>query len=44
MTYETDRDIKTMLAQLEVEAGGAPTDGSRPGGGWRAKAGKYWEK
>jgi hypothetical protein len=44
MTYEADRDIKTMLALLELEGLGGATDGSTSEGKWFPDTRAYLEK
>jgi hypothetical protein len=42
MTYEADRDIKTLLALLQVEGLGGGDDGSTPERGYFADTHAYW--
>ncbi len=42
MTYEADRDIKTLLAQLQVEGLGGGDNGSTPERGSFANTRAYW--
>jgi hypothetical protein len=44
MTHEADRDIRTMLALLELEGLGAPANGSTPEGKWFPDTRAYLEK
>ena len=44
MTHEADRDVRSMLALLELEGLGAPADGSTPEGKWFPDTRAYLEK